>query len=163
MTVAQRVERVHPLLDLDRGQLLGRALGRLAVEQRLDDPVRTTAGEHGDQHQRDDDDQEDREDRVLEEREQLVLEVGRDLHGAPSRAAPRRSGRAGVPTVRRTSTRQPRPRRPRRLDQLRDPAGASPGKAGPQMSTGGDHVAASVVDRRRDGVEPQSNSPIAVA
>ena len=37
--VPSAVERVHPLLDLDRGQLLGRALGRLAVEQRLDDPV----------------------------------------------------------------------------------------------------------------------------
>ena len=32
------VERVHPLLELDRGQG-GRALRRLAVEQRLDDAV----------------------------------------------------------------------------------------------------------------------------
>ena len=36
---AEVVERVHPLLELDRGELLGRALGRLAVEQRLDDAV----------------------------------------------------------------------------------------------------------------------------
>ena len=35
----QAVERLHPLLDLDGAQLLGRALGRLAVEQRLDDAV----------------------------------------------------------------------------------------------------------------------------
>ena len=36
---AERVERVHPLRDLDRAQLLGGALGRLAVEQRLEDAV----------------------------------------------------------------------------------------------------------------------------
>ena len=39
------VERVHPLLELDRAQLLGRALGRLAVEQRLDDAVDEEPGE----------------------------------------------------------------------------------------------------------------------
>ena len=38
------VERVHPLGDLDGGQLLGRALGRLAVEQGLDDRRGRRAG-----------------------------------------------------------------------------------------------------------------------
>ena len=41
----ERVERVHPLLELDRAQLLGGALGRLAVEQRLDDAVDEEPGE----------------------------------------------------------------------------------------------------------------------
>ena len=42
---AELVERVHPLLELDRAQFLGRALGRLAVQQRLDDAVDEQAGE----------------------------------------------------------------------------------------------------------------------
>ena len=54
---AELVERVHPLLDLDRRQLLGRALGRLAVEQRLDDPVDEEPGEPQ-RDERDDDDEE---------------------------------------------------------------------------------------------------------
>ena len=50
---AERVERVHPLLELDRAQLLGGALGRLAVEQRLDDPVDEQPGEpDGDERRR---------------------------------------------------------------------------------------------------------------
>ena len=43
---AEGVERVHPLLDLDRGQLLGRPFGRLAVEQRLDDAMDETGASH---------------------------------------------------------------------------------------------------------------------
>ena len=35
----QAVERVHPLLELDGAQLLGRAFGRLPVEEGLDDAV----------------------------------------------------------------------------------------------------------------------------
>ena len=78
---AEAVERVHPLLELDRAQLLGRALGRLAVEQRLDDAVDEQAGEpHRDE--RDDDDEQDRDERrraAKRERSSLqgsVVEVG---------------------------------------------------------------------------------------
>ena len=67
----QRVERVHPLLDLDRGQLLRGALGRLAVERRLDEAVDEAPGEH-DEDQRDDDDQQDRQDNVAGGVEQQV-------------------------------------------------------------------------------------------
>jgi len=64
---AQLIERVDPLLDLDRRQLLGRALGGLAVQQRLDDPVDEDP-RRVQRDDRDDDDDEDRQDRVLEVR-----------------------------------------------------------------------------------------------
>ena len=54
---AERVERVHPLLELDRAQLLGRALGRLAVEQGLDHAVDEQPGEAQRDIGRDDDEQ----------------------------------------------------------------------------------------------------------
>ena len=56
---AERVERVHPLLELDGAQLLGRALGRLAVEQRLDDAVDEEPRQAQRDERDDDDDQDD--------------------------------------------------------------------------------------------------------
>ena len=55
--VAEAVERVHPLLELDGAQLLGRALGRLPVEERLDDAVDEQSREAQRDERRDDDDQ----------------------------------------------------------------------------------------------------------
>src|SRR6185369_7870958 len=53
---AELVERVHPLLDLDRRELLGGALGRLAVEQGLDDAVDQEGRDaYGDDRHDDDD------------------------------------------------------------------------------------------------------------
>ena len=80
---AQRLEGVHPLPDLDRRQLLGGALGRLAVEQRLDDAVDEQAGEPDDD-ERDDDDEEDRHAGVAEPVEELV--AGARRTGASPRA-----------------------------------------------------------------------------
>ena len=54
---AELVERVHPLADLDRRQLLGRSLGRLAVDERLEDPVEREPGDPDDDDRRDDDEQ----------------------------------------------------------------------------------------------------------
>ena len=53
----QAVERVHPLLELDGAQLLGRAFGRLPVEERLDDAVDEQLREAQCDERRDDDDQ----------------------------------------------------------------------------------------------------------
>ena len=77
---AEAVERVHPLLELDRAQLLGGALGRLAVEERLDDAVDEDAGEaHGDDG--DDDDEQDGQ-------QACRGSSARDLRGSSSRAWP---------------------------------------------------------------------------
>ena len=98
----QGLERVHPLLELDGAQLLGRPLEGLAIQQGLDDAVDEHVGEaHGDE--RDDDDEHDRQDVFLDERKERVpLLVGDVGHG---RSLPGGSG--GGPLVSRGGKTEP--------------------------------------------------------
>src|SRR5206468_9520243 len=66
----ERVERVHPLADLDRAELLGGSLGRLAVHEGLDDPVDEDA-RRTDRDDGDEEDEQDGSERLAEEREEL--------------------------------------------------------------------------------------------
>ena len=76
----EAVERLHPLLELDRAELLGGPLGRLAIEQGLDDAVHEDAGEPGDE-ERDDDRQQDRDDLLLERGDELGERRLGEVHG----------------------------------------------------------------------------------
>ena len=88
--------RVHPLLELDRGELLGRALGRLAVHQRLDDAVDEQPRGASSDERRDDDD-EDRQDVLAEERQDVVQGV---LSKSGMVGQPTPSGRGEAPSDR---------------------------------------------------------------
>ena len=72
---AERFDRVDPLLDLDRRELLGRAFGRLALHERLDDAVHEYPRE-AQRDERHDDDEGDLTDRHQDVAPRSPCEVG---------------------------------------------------------------------------------------
>ena len=154
---AEPVERVHPLLELDRAQLLGRALGRLAVEQRLDDAVDEDPGEA----QRDDRGDDDRARTGTTSSSaatwpgDVASTVWRLVEGARHRGHSRSVRRArAVRRRRRQPDRDGRGGLARLGRQLGDAPRRQPEGRAPDVDRG-DDVAARVVDRRGDRVEPE--------